>query len=158
MGAWLVHGEDGVDLNGGAKGQARAADGDPGMPSLGTKDIHDQIGSAVDHLWVVDEIRRGVDEAVQAQALHDAVEVAERSLGLSEDVEEADPRSGRARSSAFSRASISPAILPPICAQARAPAQRPSGKSRIAASVARRLLSRVAVGAKNPVPGACSED
>src|SRR5262249_47693733 len=88
----LVHREDRVDLHRGAKRETRTANGDAGMPSFLPKHFHDQLGGAVDHLRMIEETGRGVHKAVQAQTLHDAIEIAERGLGLSEDIERGKSR------------------------------------------------------------------
>jgi hypothetical protein len=43
-------------------------------------------------LRMLGEAGSGVDESVQAQQLHNTVEIAQRSPGLRQDVDGADPR------------------------------------------------------------------
>src|SRR6476646_5415536 len=61
------------------------------MPPFLPEHLHDQLGGAVDHLGMVEETGRGVDKAIQAQALDNAVEIAKRGLCLGENVEGAQP-------------------------------------------------------------------
>ena len=154
-----------------------AADGDPRVNALVAEDLDHQVRRAVEHLGMVGKAGRRIDEAVEAQQLDDAVEVAQSaalacarmlraqsraaSLPLGEvdlgadlagdcdlavierqltgneelavEVKEGDIAgdaalaSGRTRSSAFRRASISPAMGPP-CLSA-SPKARPSSIS-----------------------------
>ena len=88
----LIYRENRIDLDGGVERQARAADGDAGVQPLVAEDFDHQLRGGIEHLGMVGKAGSGTDEAVQAQQLHDAVEIAQRRLGLGQDVDGAEPR------------------------------------------------------------------
>ncbi|TIN19643.1 MAG: hypothetical protein E5Y51_05710 [Mesorhizobium sp.] len=55
------------------------------------KDIGEEIGAAVDHLRVIAEGRRRIDEAEQLDDAHDAPEVARRRVHDGKQVEAGEP-------------------------------------------------------------------
>src|SRR5512143_1810977 len=87
-----IHGEERIDLDGGGEWKSRAADGDARVAPLVAETLDEEIGGAVQHFGMVGEVRRCVDEAVEAQELNDAVEIAQGRLGLRQDVERAELR------------------------------------------------------------------
>src|SRR5688572_27734885 len=88
----LVYRKNRIDFDSGAERQARAANGNTGVYPLIAEDFDHQIRGGVEHLGMVGKARSGVDEAVEAQQLDDAVEIAQRRSGLGQDVKRAKPR------------------------------------------------------------------
>src|SRR3954468_10506266 len=70
--------EDAFDLDRRVAGQRSDADGRAGMAALVAECRDHQVGSAVEHLWAVDEIGRRIDEAAEPHHAHHLVEIAER--------------------------------------------------------------------------------
>jgi hypothetical protein len=61
------------------------------MAPLVAQHVDHEIGGAVNDLGIVGEIRSRIDEPVEAQQLHDAVEIAQGGLGLRQDIERTEP-------------------------------------------------------------------
>ena len=61
------------------------------LPGI-AENLDDDVRSAVDHLRVIGEVRRRIDEAAGSHAAHDFVEIAtQRGADLRDDVEGAKP-------------------------------------------------------------------
>src|SRR5471030_3052704 len=86
--------EDALDLDRRIRGQRGDADGGAGMAALVAERQHHQVGSAVEHLRPVEEIRRRIDETSEANHADHLVEVAERGLDLGQQVDGAAARGG----------------------------------------------------------------
>src|SRR5712692_8272846 len=83
-----------LDLDRGICGQRGDADRSAGVAALVAESQHHQVGGAVQHLWPVEEIRRGIDEAAEPDHPDHLVEVAERGLDLCQQVDGATARRG----------------------------------------------------------------
>ncbi len=59
------------------------------MAGLLAEHLDHEVGGAVHHLRAVEEVRRAIDEAAEADDADDAVEIADRRLDLRDDVEAA---------------------------------------------------------------------
>src|SRR5579871_5177636 len=88
--------EQTLDLDRSVRRQRGDADGGAGMPSLVAEHFHHQVGGAVHHLRAIEEIRRRVDEAAEADHPHDLVEIAECGLDLRQQIDAATARGGSA--------------------------------------------------------------
>src|SRR5215469_9280192 len=86
--------EQALDLDGCVRRKRRHADGGAGMPTLVAEHRNHQIGRTIEDLRSVEEIRRGIDEAAEANHAHDLVEIADRSLDLRKQVDAAAARGG----------------------------------------------------------------
>src|SRR5258707_11816818 len=80
------------DLDRGIQRQHRDADGRTGVPPLVGECRDHQVGSAVHHLRRIEEIRLGIDEAAEPHHARHLVEVADRGLDLSQEVDGAGAR------------------------------------------------------------------
>src|SRR5665647_3170518 len=89
MSVSAVNKQQGVDLDGAAEWKAGDADGDARVSAFLSQDLHHQIGGAVEHLRVLNEVGRGVDVARQPHNLRDPVKAAERRFRLGENVQRA---------------------------------------------------------------------
>src|SRR5215469_15749839 len=76
-----------LDLDRSVRRQRGDADGGAGMAALVAKGLHHQVGGAVQDFWPIEKIRRGIDEAAQADDAHHLVEIAERGLDLRQQVD-----------------------------------------------------------------------
>jgi len=89
----VAYRKEGLDLDGNAVGQAAHADGDAGVPARVAEHREEDLGGAVDHLGMIDELRRRVDESAYPDALHHPIEIAvERGAQVRKQVERAKPR------------------------------------------------------------------
>src|SRR3954465_6995515 len=79
--------EDAFDLDCGIGGQGCHPDGGAGMAALVAERCDHQVGSAVQHLGPVEEIRRGINKTAEPDYAHHLVEVAERRLDLGQQVD-----------------------------------------------------------------------
>src|SRR5690606_24290156 len=80
--------EDGVNFHGAVAGQRAGAKCEAGMAAAVAQHVDHQIGGAIDHLWMIGEVRHRVDEAAELHAAPDALEVtAAGCLHLGEDVD-----------------------------------------------------------------------
>src|SRR5216684_7508501 len=68
------------------------ADGGAGMAALVAEGQDHQVGSAVEHLGSVEEVRRGIDEAAKPHHADHLVEIAERGLDLRQQIDRATAR------------------------------------------------------------------
>src|SRR4051812_10492078 len=84
--------EHALDLDRRIRWQRGDADRGSGMAPLVAEGCNHQIRGAVQHLWPIEEIGRGVDEAAEPYHAHDLVEVAECGLDLRQQVDPAGPR------------------------------------------------------------------
>lgn len=84
------HSEDRIDFNRRPEGQSGTADRYAAVPAFVSKRGRNQVGSAVDHGRMVDEFGGSVNESIQSDASLDAFQIAERSLGLRQDVDGAE--------------------------------------------------------------------
>src|SRR5689334_16787716 len=83
------HLEDGLDLDRRIGWQRGHADGGAGMTTLVAEGCDHQVGGAVQHLWPVEEIGRGIDETAEPDHPGDLVEIAERRLHLRQQIHRA---------------------------------------------------------------------
>src|SRR5205807_3670992 len=84
--------EDAFDFDGGVRRQRGDADGGAGVPALVGEGGNHEVGGAVQHLWSVEEVGRGIDETAEPDHAHHLVEVAERGLDLRQQVDGAAAR------------------------------------------------------------------
>src|SRR5262249_32053991 len=91
-GTGLFDRKQSIDLDSCVERQARASHRGARMTPFLPKDFNDELGGAVDHLWVVSEAGYRVYIAVQAQTLNDTIKIAQGRFGLGENVESAYPR------------------------------------------------------------------
>src|SRR5271168_440803 len=82
------------DLDRGVRRQRRDADRGTGMAALVAESRDHQVGSAVEYLRSVQEIRCRIDETAESNHPHHLVEVAERPLDLRQKVDGAAARGG----------------------------------------------------------------
>ena len=88
--------EQGFDFNRCIEGKLGDAHRRAGVAPALTEDLDHEIGGAVHHLRQVAERRHRVDEAAEPHAALDVVEVAERGLGLGQEIDRADAGGGLA--------------------------------------------------------------
>jgi hypothetical protein len=69
---------DSVDLDGEAQRDAVYTDRGPGMDTAIAKDVDHQIGTSIDDLWNLDEVRPGLNKPAQAK---DATKPTKVALG-----------------------------------------------------------------------------
>jgi hypothetical protein len=86
--------EEGFDLDRAVERQFGDADGRARMPSPLAENLDHQVGSAVHGRGDLRKTRGDIDEAAKPQATADAIQIAERRLGLREDVDGAAPCRG----------------------------------------------------------------
>src|SRR4051812_47276259 len=86
--------EHAVDLDRGVRRQRGDADRGAGMAALVAEGRDHQVGSAVEHFWPVEEIRRGVYKTAETHHAHHLVEIAEGRLDLRQQVDRTTLRCG----------------------------------------------------------------
>ena len=87
-----AHLEHALDLDRRVDRQRGDADRGARMPALVAEHRDHEVGGAVHHLGAVEEGRRGIDEAAEANHPLDLVEIAERRLDLRQHVDRAGAR------------------------------------------------------------------
>ena len=88
--------EEAFDLYRGICRQRGDTHGGSGMATLVAEGCDHQVGSAVEDLRSVEKVRRGIDKAAEPHDAHDLVEVADRSLDLSDEIDGAAAGGGAA--------------------------------------------------------------
>ena len=83
---------DRFDFHRDVLGQPTHPDRRPRVPSGVAEDLHEQIGTAVDHLWMFAKSLHRVDHAEELHHAYDAIEIAERGLRGGEKLQPDQPR------------------------------------------------------------------
>lgn len=78
--------EQTLDLHGSICRERGDTHGGAGMAAPIAESRNHQVGSAVEDLWSIDKVRRRIDESAEPHHAHDLVEVANRSLELSDQI------------------------------------------------------------------------
>jgi hypothetical protein len=90
--ALLIECEQRLDLHCGIERQGRHADGGAGMFSRFAQYGHDQVRCAVNDLMLIGKSWRRRDESAQPYTASYAPQIAQRRIGLIQDIDGAEPR------------------------------------------------------------------